>query len=243
MSKLYEDVTSWMESFWILLFCIAYNLNSQIISVQKRHHISEFVMCIQYLLPCKQCRPYYKKYLEKHPLSLEQPPIDYVSYVSKLLGYIMRKSFKDGSKCNRLSMTTINNALEDKCKKISSTSTRRNPNVWGYSTWIFLHCISYAYPRHPSKKDQQHHLQFYNCLKEVLPCRICRVHLRQYLKSHSLETALHTRNGYIDYVIQMHNYINKHFTGKKEISLQTARRNILQNCKREQLKTKTVDPR
>ena len=233
MSKLYEDVASWMEPFWVFLICIAENFNALTISNQKRRYISDFFECLQHVLPCKECRPSYTEYIEKYPLSMKQSPIDYVSYVSKLLKFIIRQRRKESIK---MSVMKGKNILKNKCNE--NSVSMRNPSVWGFSTWVFLHCISYAYPKHPSRMDQEHHRQFYHCLKEILPCKSCRVHLRQYLKAHSIENALKHRKSYIDYVIHMHNYINKNFTGKNEISLPSARRNILQNCKREQLRFK-----
>ena len=38
----------------------------------------------------------------------------------------------------------------------------KNPKIWGPSTWIFLHSISFSYPEKPTKKDKKNYIFFKN---------------------------------------------------------------------------------
>ena len=47
-------------------------------------------------------------------------------------------------------------------------------SVWGPPLWHALHTMSFNYPIKPSKEQKQHYQDFFNNLKNVLPCRYCR---------------------------------------------------------------------
>lgn len=53
-------------------------------------------------------------------------------------------------------------------------------SIWGNSTWNSLHCISFTYPEHPSKEDKQHYKIYFQTLKYVLPCCVCRKHYTEH---------------------------------------------------------------
>ena len=51
-----------------------------------------------------------------------------------------------------------------------------NPEVWGPGAWTFLHSITFQYPEKPTDIDKQKYYTFFNSLKNVLPCPVCRDH-------------------------------------------------------------------
>ena len=55
-------------------------------------------------------------------------------------------------------------------------------SVWGPSLWHSLHTISFNYPMNPTKEEKTNYRNFILQLKYVLPCKYCRLNLRENLK-------------------------------------------------------------
>ena len=46
--------------------------------------------------------------------------------------------------------------------------------IWGPGAWVFLHSISFTYPKNPTKNDKENYKKYFESLSEVLPCFYCR---------------------------------------------------------------------
>ena len=90
-----------------------------------------------------------------------------------------------------------------------------DPTIWGPNAWVFIHSIAYTYPKYPTSKEKLDHYNFFISLKHVLPCKLCRKHYTQSLNTgQKLRQALGSQSTLIDWVIELHNEINKS-NGKK----------------------------
>lgn len=81
------------------------------------------------------------------------------------------------------------------------------PNIWGPGAWTFLHSITFQYPETPSDIEKQKYYVFFNSLKNVLPCPICRGHYESNLET--LPIRLDTRQDLIEWLIDVHNEVNR----------------------------------
>ena len=81
------------------------------------------------------------------------------------------------------------------------------PNIWGPGAWTFLHSITFQYPEIPSDIEKQKYYVFFNSLKNVLPCPICRGHYESNLET--LPIRLDTRQDLIEWLIDVHNEVNR----------------------------------
>ena len=54
--------------------------------------------------------------------------------------------------------------------------------VWGPSMWHFLHTFSFNFPVKPTKEDKKHYKDFIVSLQHVLPCKHCRINLKNNFK-------------------------------------------------------------
>eukprot|EP00747_Dinoflagellata_sp_TGD_P165885 gnl/TRDRNA2_/TRDRNA2_187861_c0_seq1.p1 gnl/TRDRNA2_/TRDRNA2_187861_c0~~gnl/TRDRNA2_/TRDRNA2_187861_c0_seq1.p1 ORF type:complete len:223 (-),score=47.19 gnl/TRDRNA2_/TRDRNA2_187861_c0_seq1:62-730(-) len=91
----------------------------------------------------------------------------------------------------------------------------RNPNVWGPPTWFFLHSMTMALPHEVPAEQQQSIQRLMQDLQKVLPCPTCGVHLEEHMKQHPLEPHLGSRDALIQWMIDIHNMVNK-ACGKRE---------------------------
>ena len=81
-----------------------------------------------------------------------------------------------------------------------------DPNKWGPHLWFFLHTISFNYPENPTFKNKVDYNDFYNSLKNVIPCELCRTHYIQYLETSP--PNLVGRNDLVKWTIDLHNKVN-----------------------------------
>ncbi len=88
-------------------------------------------------------------------------------------------------------------------------------SVWGPSLWHYLHIMSFNYPTKPTKQDKKHYRKFVMNLRNVLPCKYCRMNLRKNLKDLPLKDKdLKNRHTFSLWMFRLHEHINK-MLGKK----------------------------
>jgi hypothetical protein len=87
-------------------------------------------------------------------------------------------------------------------------------SVWGPPLWHFLHTMSFNYPIEPTKKDTKHYKDFILSLRNILPCKYCRMNLKNNLKVHPITVEnMKNRESFSRYVYELHEIVNK-FLGK-----------------------------
>ena len=82
------------------------------------------------------------------------------------------------------------------------------PNIWGKHAWVFLHSISMNYPDKPSISDKKNYKDFFENLKFILPCEVCKKHYSQHIHKNPIENALKSKNDLVEWVINVHNQVN-----------------------------------
>jgi hypothetical protein len=91
--------------------------------------------------------------------------------------------------------------------------------VWGPSMWHYLHTMSFNYPINPTKQDKKHYKNFLIQLQYVLPCKYCRINLRNNFKHMPIKSChMKNRNTFSKYVYDLHEFINKMLNKKSNLS-------------------------
>ena len=87
--------------------------------------------------------------------------------------------------------------------------------VWGPAAWHFLHTISFNYPVNPTAENKKHYRDFIYNLRNVLPCKYCRINLANNLKKKPLLMChMVSRATFSRYIYELHELVNK-MLGKK----------------------------
>ena len=81
--------------------------------------------------------------------------------------------------------------------------------VWGPPFWFTLHTISLNYPDNPTYIIRQQHLLFFESLKSILPCSICRNHYKDFLQKQPISPYLDNKKSLKRWVLDCHNNVNK----------------------------------
>ena len=88
-------------------------------------------------------------------------------------------------------------------------------SVWGPSMWHYMHTMSFNYPIKPTCEDKKKYREFILNLQYTLPCKYCRMNLKNNFKHHPLQSChMKNRETFSKYVYQLHEVINK-MLGKK----------------------------
>lgn len=83
-----------------------------------------------------------------------------------------------------------------------------DPEVWGPSTWIFLHTITLNYPHNPTMYDKQYYKNFFINLHYILPCEWCSNNYKQHLQKYPIDNYLNTKKNLVQWLINIHNEVN-----------------------------------
>ena len=83
-------------------------------------------------------------------------------------------------------------------------------SVWGPAAWHLLHTISFNYPINPTEENKKQYKDFVESLKNVLPCKYCRMNLKNNLKAHPIKPChMKNRDTFSRYIYNLHEIINK----------------------------------
>lgn len=82
------------------------------------------------------------------------------------------------------------------------------PNVWGPPFWFTIHVTALAYPKNPSYADKKAAKEFYESLQFLLPCPVCREHLKVHLVKYPITPHLDRREDLFKWTVMLHNEVN-----------------------------------
>ena len=91
--------------------------------------------------------------------------------------------------------------------------------VWGPSMWHYLHTMSFNYPVKPTCEDKKHYRETILNLQYTLPCKYCRINLKNNFKQHPLQIChMKNRETFSKYIYQLHEIVNKMLNKKSGLS-------------------------
>jgi hypothetical protein len=82
--------------------------------------------------------------------------------------------------------------------------------VWGPSMWHFLHTMSFNYPVTPTPEQKRNYMDFILNLRNILPCKYCRMNLTNNLATRPLKMChMESRDTFSRFVYDLHETVNK----------------------------------
>lgn len=96
--------------------------------------------------------------------------------------------------------------------------------VWGPSFWHVLHTVSFNYPMEPTTEQKKHYKNFILNLENVLPCKYCRINLKNNFKHLPLtDDCMKNRHTFSHYVYNLHELVNKMLNKKSGLTYDDVR--------------------
>jgi hypothetical protein len=83
------------------------------------------------------------------------------------------------------------------------------PSVWGPFFWHTIHFVAIAYSKQPTYSDKKAAKEFYESLQQLLPCPICREHLKIHLRKYPITPHLDRKEDLFKWTVILHNEVNK----------------------------------
>ena len=83
------------------------------------------------------------------------------------------------------------------------------PETWGPFFWHTIHITALGYPVEPSHAHKKSAKEFFESLKFLIPCPICKEHYVTHLNKYPLTPHLDRRSDLFKWTILLHNEVNK----------------------------------
>lgn len=96
-----------------------------------------------------------------------------------------------------------------------------SPDIWGPSTWTFLHLIVLSEPETLDTSRLQYYKTLFTVLQELLPCQKCRNHLTTNMGKLKDLSSIKTKRELFDWTVELHNLVNQ-ITNKRTYELEEA---------------------
>jgi len=81
------------------------------------------------------------------------------------------------------------------------------PIEWGPSIWYLIHTIPYYTNNEHFQNNNNIYFLFYNSLRKLIPCPICRSHFNNLMKNNDIYNCK-TKDDLIQWTINQHNKVN-----------------------------------
>ena len=92
-------------------------------------------------------------------------------------------------------------------------------SVWGPAMWHYLHTMSFNYPVEPTSENKKNYRNFVLNLRNVLPCKYCRMNLANNLKKKPLQMChMKSRETFSRYIYELHETINRMLNKKSNLT-------------------------
>ena len=82
------------------------------------------------------------------------------------------------------------------------------PETWGPIFWTTMHIVTLGYPASPSAEEKAGAAAFFNSLRTMIPCPICREHYVAFLAESPVEAATGSRDALVFWAFTLHNKVN-----------------------------------
>jgi hypothetical protein len=124
-----------------------------------------------------------------------------------------------------MTKTRKNRNTHNKTKKRVFTKKEYNSgdgmltSAWGPAIWHYLHMMSFNYPVKPTPEDKKHYREFIVNLQYVLPCKYCRMNLKNNFKQKPIQMCdMANRETFSRYVYELHELVNKMLKKQSNLS-------------------------
>lgn len=81
-------------------------------------------------------------------------------------------------------------------------------SVWPKPIWMTMHIFAGAFFESPTEEQRKAAVSWFESTAELLPCRVCSEHMREYIKNNPVYPHTTDRETFERYVYDFHNAVN-----------------------------------
>jgi hypothetical protein len=83
------------------------------------------------------------------------------------------------------------------------------PETWGPFFWHTIHIVALGYPMKPSHAHKKAARDFFESMRLLIPCPICKDHYNTHIEKYPITPHLDNRTDLFRWTILLHNEVNK----------------------------------
>lgn len=178
------------DTLYVLVSC--FNPKTDI-ECQAMH---SFFESLKFILPDPSMRYLLMTFISYNPLDLNGCSAkEHIKWVTSLNNYMcrnMRRSTRD--------------TYDIICKLYDPRNITKKK--WGNSVWYFIHYTALHQPNNLTQDIAFHYKHMMITLTYLLPCEICRGHLKQHLQDFPIDNYLRSGETLFEWTFQLHNKVN-----------------------------------
>jgi hypothetical protein len=183
-----KNFTKLWDSLYIITRCFKPSKQEDCIAFYN------FFESFKFLLPNPKLRYLLMVYMDNVPIT--QCDRDFnVRWVIGLNNYMCR-----------FTRTIIQDDYNTICKKYNPSKITKTQ--WGNSLWYLIHYIAIHQPTILTQEIAYSFKVMMECLTYLLPCDICKGHLKQHLQNFPIYNYLRTNESVFEWTFILHNKVN-----------------------------------
>jgi len=210
----FSNPNVWKFHYWFVLDCVAWKYPKNPTSDVKKY-TETFYDNISHMWPTNDYRKYYCAAVNKFPITSVLAHREcLINWVNKIKKYVECLDLNNNNSCDDYQKYIMNCS----CKKSIAVMNREmanvkdgynDPKIWGKHFWYVIDNIADRYPSDPSNKFLYNVRIFFDNLKNILPCEICKTHYKQILLKYPIESSLCCKSCLLKWIANTKNSIKQ----------------------------------
>ncbi len=177
---------------------------------QQCHGTSPATSSITKFMPPDSCNYYIEQ--KQNAVNIINDAVINIEYKFPCIDYNnLQKKFEKIVENESSYVTSPPNTQPQNTTTSQNTTTndqsRFSPMVWGPAAWKFFETVAFGYPDNPTEFEKQSAFNFFESLRHLLPCAICKEHYDQNFAK--LPVNVDSRDTLSRWVVDFHNIVNK----------------------------------
>jgi hypothetical protein len=108
----------------------------------------------------------------------------------------------------------INPSYEEVLQRYNNDIKEMQNRSWAHPTWRVIHGLAACYPINATDYDSKAYEEFIYSLQYIIPCHICRHHLKQNLSNLNIKHYLRGRRDAFYFSYNLHELVNRQLNNK-----------------------------
>jgi hypothetical protein len=193
------------ETLFILVRCFRQDLG-----FAACESLKIFFESLKFILPSSEMRFLVMKFMASNPIEHSICScLKHVKWTVALNNYVCQNTRQRPE------------TFEGVCQKYDPAKI--NKTIWGNSIWYFIHYTALHQPRNIPRDTAFAYKQMITSLSFLLPCKMCRDHLKEHLQDFPIDRYLDTNEKLFEWTVELHNRVNTSLY-KPIMSLRDARK-------------------
>ena len=191
------------EALYVLVTCFRTDFDPE-----STNALIYFFNSLKFILPEPNMKHFFIKYMNENPIE------ENICSCKKQIKWIVGLN---NFICSKYDIT--GDDFDDVCMRYDPKKI--NKTFWGRRVWYFIHYTALYQPNNLTYDIAFWYKKMITSLSYLLPCAICRNHLKQHLVEFPIDSYLYSNISLFEWTVYLHNKVNLSL-GKEILSVEDA---------------------